>query len=87
MPGICLSTSPTFVLYFVYLCCIFYVLITFVFTVLNFVFFTTSLLTASFNFLQSTGTVFNAPTSKPSTFAFKFFKIVGTLTNLLMSSF
>ena len=52
----------------------------------NFVFLTTSLSTASFNFLKSTGTVFNLPTSKSSTFVFKLFKPVETLVNLLMCS-
>ena len=37
-------------------------------------------------FFKSTGTVYTLPTGKCSTFVFKWFKIVGTLTNLLMSS-
>ena len=36
---------------------------------------------------MSTGTVFNLLTPKSSTFVFKLFKLVGTLTSLLMSSF
>ena len=35
---------------------------------------------------MSTGTVFNLPTSKSSTFDFKLFQLVGTSKNLLMSS-
>ena len=35
---------------------------------------------------MSTGIVFTLPRSKSSTFVVKLFKIVGTLTNLLMSS-
>ena len=53
---------------------------------LNFLFFITSLSTASLNFFKSTGTVFNLPTSKSSTFAFILLKLVGTLVSLLMSS-
>ena len=53
---------------------------------LNFVFLITSLFTTPFNLFQSTGTVFNVPTSKSSTFVFKSFKVVGTLTSLLMSN-
>ena len=34
---------------------------------------------------KSTGTVFNLPISKSSTFVFKLFNLVGTLTNLLIS--
>ena len=58
----------------------------FVFIALNFVFLTTSLSTASFNFFESLRTIFNLPTSKSSTFVFKLFKLVGTFTTLLMSS-
>ena len=53
---------------------------------MNFVFFTTCLSTTSLGFYKSTGIVLNLPTSKSSTFVFKLFKLVGTLTNLLMSS-
>ena len=35
---------------------------------------------------MSVETDFNLPTSKSSTFIFKLFKPVGTLTNILMSS-
>ena len=50
-------------------------------------FLTTSLSTRSLIFFKSTGTAFNLPTtSKSSTFVFKLFELVGTLTNLLMSS-
>ena len=62
-------------------------LFTFVFSVLNFAFLTTSLSTTSLYFFKSTGTVFNLPTSESATLLFKLFKLVGTLTNLLMSSF
>ena len=51
---------------------------------LNVVFLTTSLSTTLTNFFKSIGKVFK--TSKLSTFAFKLIKLVGTLTNLLMSS-
>ena len=61
-------------------------LFTFAFSFLDNVFFTTSVLTASFNFFKSIGTLFNLPTSESSTFGFKSFKPIGTLTNLLMSS-
>ena len=37
--------------------------------------------------LKSAGTVFNLSTSKSSVFDFKLFKLVGTLTSLLMSNF
>ena len=47
---------------------------------------TTSLSAISLNFFKSTGTVFNLPTSKSFTFVYKLFKLVRTLTNLLMSS-
>ena len=59
----------------------------FIFSVFNYVVWTTFLSTALFNFFMSVGTVFNLPTSKSSTFVFKLFKLVGTLTNLLMSTF
>ena len=52
---------------------------TFVFSVLKFVFLTTSLSTTLPNFFKSTGANFNLPTSKSSTFVFKLFKLVGTL--------
>ena len=52
-------------------------LFAFVFSVLNFVFLTTPLSTTSLNFFKS---------SKPSTFAFKLFKLFETLANLLMPS-
>ena len=53
---------------------------------LNFVFLTTSLSTASLHIFKSRGTVFNLPTSTSSTFVFKLFKIVEKLTNLLIFS-
>ena len=53
---------------------------------LNFLFFITSLSTASLNFFKSTGTVFNLPTSKSSTFVFILLELVGTLVSLLISS-
>ena len=56
--------------------------VTFVFSVLNFVFLTTSLSTTSLNFFKSTGTVFNLPRSKSSTFVFRLFRVVGTLVGL-----
>ena len=62
-------------------------LFTFVFSVLNFVFLATSLYTTSLNFFNYTGTVFNLPKPKSSTFILKSFKLVGTLASLLMSSF
>ena len=58
----------------------------FVFSVLNFVFLTTSLVTTSVNFFGNTGTVFNLTTYKSPTIVFKLFILVGALTNLLMSS-
>ena len=42
--------------------------------------------TTSLNLLKSTRTVFNLPTFESSTFVFRLFKLVGTLTNLLISS-
>ena len=57
-----------------------YILFTFVFRVLNFLFLTTSLSTTSLNFFKSTGRVFNLPSSESSTLVFKLFKLVGTLT-------
>ena len=53
---------------------------------LNLVFLATSLLTASFNFFKSIGTVFSLSAFKSSAFVFKLFKPVGILTNLLRSS-
>ena len=61
-------------------------LFTYVFRVLNFVFLATSLSTTSLVFFNSTGTVFNLPTSKSSTFVSKLFKIVGALKSVLMFS-
>ena len=61
-------------------------MLTFVFSVLNFVLLTISLAAASLNFFKSAGTVFNLPTSKSSAFVFKLFKPVGILINLLMSN-
>ena len=45
-------------------------------------FLTTSLLNTSLNCFMYTRKVFNLPTSKSSSFAYKLFKPVGTLTNL-----
>ena len=56
-----------------------------IFSVLNFMFLTTSLSTTYLNRFKSTGTVFNLPKSESSTFVFKLFELVRTLTNLLMS--
>ena len=53
---------------------------------MSFVFLKTSLYTISLNFFKSTGTVFNLQASKSSSFVFKLFKLVGTLTSWLMSS-
>ena len=61
-------------------------LFTFVSSVLNFVFLTTSLSTALLNYFKSTGKVFNFSTSNAFTLAFKLFKLFGTLVILLMSS-
>ena len=61
-------------------------LFTLVFSVLNFVFLTTSLSTVLLNFFNSTGAVFNLPRYKLFTFVFILFRLVGTLTSLLMSS-
>ena len=61
-------------------------LFTFVFSVLNFVFLTTCLSTASLYFFKSTERFSNLPTSKSSNFVFKLIKLVGTLDSLLMSS-
>ena len=54
------------------------------FSVLNFVFLTTSLLSVSLEFFRSTGTAFCWPTPKSSIFVFKLFELVGTEINLLM---
>ena len=54
-------------------------LFNFVFNVLNFAFSTTSLSTTSLNVFKFTGTVFNFPTSKRSTFVFKLFRLIGKL--------
>ena len=62
----------------------FFKLFAFVFSVLNFVFLTTSLSIKSLNLFKPTQTVFNIPTSKSSTFVFKLFKLLGILTSLLM---
>ena len=51
---------------------------------LNFVFLTTLLSTTSFNFSKLTGPAFNLRTFKSSTFVFKIFYLVETLTNFLM---
>ena len=61
-------------------------LYTFIFSVLNFVFFTTWFSTKWFNFFKSIEKMFNLPASKSSSFVFKLFKLVGTSINLLMSS-
>ena len=61
-------------------------LCTFVFSVLNFVFLTTSLSSKTLDFFKSTGIVFNLPTSKSFTFIFKLFTPVGKLASLLMSN-
>ena len=45
-----------------------------------------SLLTMSLIFLKSTGTGLNFSAPESSTFVFKLFKLLGTLTNLLISS-
>ena len=58
----------------------------YLYSVLNFVFLTTSLSTASINFFKSTVAVFNLPTCKSFTYVFKLLKLVGTLFSLLMSS-
>ena len=62
-------------------------LLTFVLSVLSFVFLTSSLSPTSSYFFKSTGLVFNLPTSKSSTIVFKLIKLVGTLVGLLISSF
>ena len=54
--------------------------------VLIFVFLTTSLSTTSLTFFKFTGITSDLPISKSSTFVFKWLKLVGTLTKLLMSS-
>ena len=59
---------------------------TFGFSVVNFVFLITSLATTWLNFFKSTITVYNLPTSISSTFVLKLFKLVRTLTKLLMSN-
>ena len=56
-------------------------LFTFAFSVINFVFLTTSV-----KFFQSTGTDFDIQTCKLTNFGFKLFKLVGTLVSLLMSN-
>ena len=61
-------------------------LCTFDFSHLNFIFLTTLLPTTSLNFFKSTGTAFNLPRSRSSTFVFKLFKLVEKLVSLLMSS-
>ena len=63
---------------------LFYKLFTFVFSLLNFAFLTTSLSTTSLIFFKSAGTAFNLLTPKSSTFVFKLLKLVRTLSNLLM---
>ena len=52
---------------------------------MNFVVLKTSLSTKSFNFVKSSGIVFNS-SFKSSAFIFKLFKLVVTLTSLLVSS-
>ena len=54
-------------------------LFNFVFNVLNFAFSTTSLSTTSLNVFKFTGTVFNFPTFKRSTFVLKLFRLIGKL--------
>ena len=53
---------------------------------MNFLFFTTLFFITSLKFAKSMETVFNITASKSSTFIVKTLKLVGTLTNLLMSS-
>ena len=60
-------------------------LFTFAFSAMNFLFLTTLLSTTSLNFFEPTGTIFNLPTSKSSTFLFELLKLLGTLVSLLMS--
>ena len=55
-------------------------LVIFVFSVLNFVFLTIPLSTKSLNSFQPIGTAFNSLTSESSTFVFKLFKLVATLS-------
>ena len=62
---------------------LFYELFTFVLSVLNFVFLTTSLSTTSLIFFQVYRNSFEFTNS---TFVFKLFKLVGTLTNLAISN-
>ena len=57
-----------------------YILFTFFFRVLSFLFLATSLSTTSLNFFKSTGRVFNLPASESSTFVFKLFELGGALT-------
>ena len=59
----------------------------FVFSELNSVFLITSIPTASLHFLRSIETVFDLAAFKSSNFVFRLFRIVGALTNLLISSF
>ena len=65
----------------------FYVLnhLLFIFSVLIFSFSKTLLSTVSLNVFKSTGSVFNFPISKSSTFVLKLFRLVGTLTSLIIS--
>ena len=49
-------------------------------------FLATSLSTTSLNFFTSTGTVFNLPASKSSTFVFELFKLRRILAGLFTSS-
>ena len=53
---------------------------------LNFVFLTAALSTASLNCFKSTGIVFSVSIYKSSTFVSKLFKLFGRLISLLMSS-
>ena len=58
----------------------------FVLGVLIFWFLTNSLSTISLTFFKFTGMTSDLPIPKSSTFVFKWLKLVGTLTKLLMSS-
>ena len=61
-------------------------LFTFGFSVLNFVFLTTSLSVTLLNFVKTIEKILNLPTSKSSTFDFELFISGGTITNLWMFS-
>ena len=62
-------------------------LLTFALSVLNSVLFTICLFTTLFDFFKSIVTVVSLSKSKSFTFTYKFFKLVGTLTNSAMSNF